>query len=166
MKTSWLMHPFCFCGVYSPKQSCTHLTSWALSTNSTFKTGHFHKSLLLNGHYCDIQTRPGSLGTFARLSRCLLVHPPHRTATTAWIQTTGTLFGTAGKDSLSEAPPSSTSPCFSARYGSITSRTNRAATWYTDQVCGATKPANHCTSADVNMYVYLTFLVFCSEQHL
>lgn len=29
--------------MYSHKQSCAHLTSWALSTKSTFKTRHFHK---------------------------------------------------------------------------------------------------------------------------
>lgn len=90
----------------------------------------------------------------------LLIHPSHRTATTAWIQTRGTLFGTAGKDSRSKAPPSSTSPSSPVRHASITSRTNRAATWYTDQVRGAANTADRCVCADVNMYVYLSFFWF------
>lgn len=110
-------------------------------------------------NYWDISSCSHGLGTFAWHSCCLLIRPSHRTVTT-WISERGTLLGTAAKDSLSKAPPSSTSPSFSVRHASITSRTDRAATWYTDQVRGATKTANCCMSADVNMYVYLFFFCF------
>lgn len=144
--------------MYSHRQSCANLTSWALSSKRTFKTGHFQQTSLLNGHDYHTRTCSRGLGTFARRS-CphLLIHPSHRTATTAPIQARGTLFGTAGKGSRSKAPPYSTSASFSVRHASMTSRTNRADTWFTDQVRGATSSANRCVFADANMDVYLFF---------
>lgn len=95
----------------------------------------------------------------------VLSSPPysHSSPATAWVQTTGTLFGTASKDSPSELPPSITLASSTARQSPMASRTSHVYTLYTDQVSSTYIPFKYqCkkkTQSTMN-FIYFSFFIF------